>query len=283
MDQKDPSTPQLETILKSESFSEEAPAGLEASFQVKFVKDGGVVVCTPQDDEPPKSSDKLSISFKSSKPVPAEIKDYISRNLGSFEFSEEGDERRFSFDLKLKDIAFDEINTAYQDFFKGKTDEVILDMHYKRSEPSSQLIERFQKFHRVPLFLHLMEKSQLTLKLSQHSALLDAFFEFGKSSNIALLDSPIGLTRLISFAKLNAVFAPFESLPHQVFEDIQFDQREVFRDFILPFENPLNEFIFAPGEEGYLRVEGTILNILEYSVNVRLPGISELVKHAKQL
>lgn len=283
MDSVNPSTPLLETVLKSESFSVEETACLEASFKVRFVKDGGVIVCTPQDDEPPKSSDKLSISFKSSKPVPTEIKDYISRNLGSFEFSEEGDERKFSFDLKLKDIAFEEINAAYQDFFKGKTDEVVLDLQYKRSESSSDLIERVQKFYRVPLFLHLMEKSQLDLKITNHSSLLDAFFEFGKSANIPLLNSPFVLIQLIRFARLNAIFAPFESLPHQVFEEAQFDQREVFKDFILPFENPLNEFIFASGEEGYLRVEGTVLNILEYSVNVRFPGIAELIKHARQL
>lgn len=269
----------IELDFKSETFDENH-VPLSFHLRVEVAPNAGEPL--PEATAEGKSFDQLVISFVSKKPVSAEVKEYISNNLGTFELIENGDEKKFCFELKIKDIGIEEINDAFNAHFKKHVQGVVLDIDFRRSETFEQCYQRMNSFFRTPAILHAIEKSHLRMTLDKHSQLLAGFFDFLKAK-VPQLKSKLVFSQIFSLVSSQIVYSDFQKFNHKIFEKLEYDQREIFKELLTPFDNPINEYIFGGDEPGELHIKGTVVNILAYKVDVKLPKFNEFIKQVSKL
>lgn len=219
------------------------------------------------------SEDLLKIQFSHSKPVPEEVKDYISSNLGVFDLTEAGQEKTLVFELKINDINIELIRKVFEKYFASEAANAFMSLSYSRSQKPEDWIADFRSRSDVPLLLHLLEHSKVKLEGKDVINILKSLFSYVKSENPSLMQSWMNLLLTLATVKTTGIVHSFKKLPEQTFAQMEFEQRDNIKDFFFLMDNPINNYIFEAGEPGRLKISGRILNILNYEFEGSFPNM----------
>ena len=229
-------------------------------------------------------SDALFIRFKSSKEVPQEVKDYITTTLGTFDLVENGNEKTFSFELKIKDIDTESIKTAYKAHFEKQSEKFDFKVRYQKSQSLSELAEQLKVKYRAPLLFHLLEKSALKVEIGSYDVLAKSLFSYLKSQKVPVLN--FFLNFFDNFQDINGeiVMNSLADMDENLMEEMGWDQKENFKEVFGSLDNPINNYIFDEEIEGQeLIITGKILNIVNYEFKSKVGGLKEFLKKVENL
>lgn len=265
---------------KSENYKEGGPEGARFALTLTFNTPEAAPEPGKEKEKPTGSEDLLRIRFRHSRPVPEEVKDYISSNLGIFELTEEGDAKTLTFELKINDINIELIHTVYQKFFAGPLKQTRVALSYDRRQSLDDWAGELREYSQVPLLLHALECAHLRLEASHGVEVLKALFEFIRAEKAPLIEPWMDLALTLLSLRAKGELRSFKKLDLGVFKELEFDQRDNFQSFIYPFDNPINNYIFEEDQPGELEVSGRILNILNYEFKGRFPGLRGFIEKA---
>ena len=243
---------------------------LEQSLDFKFSLS---LNTAPAPEAQADTEDLLKIQFSHSKPVPEEVRDYISSNLGVFDLTEAGHEKTLVFELKINDINIELIRKVFEMYFAPEAREAFLSLSYSRSQRPDEWVADFKTRSDVPLLLHLLEHSKIKLEGKDVINILKGLFSYVKSENPSLLQSWMNLLLTLATAKASGVVHSYKKLPKKSLAQMEFEQRDNIKDFFFLMDNPINNYIFEAGEPGKLKISGRILNILNYEFEGRFPNM----------
>ena len=228
-------------------------------------------------------ADLLNISFKHTKSMPEEVIEHINNNLGSYDLSEDKatNMKTMTFELKINDIDSQKIMDVFEDFFAKKSKNSCFEVNYQRSQQMEQFTQELKEFSQVPVLLHLIEHSKLTINATDFNPLIDSFVQFLKSQSQLELAKVVRVCMLLKRFNGNLKFVSYKDGLDKDFQEAFLDQRDLFKEFFLAFENPLMRYIFENDQEGYLVIQGRILNILKYEVIVNAKNLCEFLYKIK--
>ena len=277
MEQK--STARIECL--AENFVENTPNSTKISLKVNF--NNAFVKNDQSGEEAEKSQDTLKITILNEKPIPQDVKTYIQENLGVFEFSENESEKSFLFELQINDINTDAVRAIFETHFAQNIQNFALSFDYEKSEDLEVFGQELKTYHRVPLFLQLMEKARLNVNCDAPAEIVASLLELLKANNSTTLHPWVKVFVFFLRIKMRMEGFSFKKLNLKAFEDMNFDQIDNFKEFFLPLDNPINSYAFSGQRECSLKVSGRILNVLDYEFFARLPNFSKLIDQVDQL
>jgi hypothetical protein len=219
------------------------------------------------------AEDLLKIQFSHSKPVPEEVRDYISSNLGVFDLTEAGHEKTLVFELKINDINIELIRKVFEKYFAPEASKAFLSLAYSRTQKPEDWYAEFKSRSEVPLLLHLLEHSKVKLEGQDVINILKGLFSYVKSENPMLLQPWMNLLLTLASLKTKGVVNSYNKLPENIFKEMEFEQRDNIKDFFFLMDNPINNYVFEAGEPGRLKISGRILNILNYEFEGSFPNL----------
>lgn len=74
-----------------------------------------------------------------------------------FELIENGDEKILVFELKINDIAIDQIKNAYKTHFEGKLDQFYFEVLFQKNQNLEELLASMKTHYQLPFFFQIME------------------------------------------------------------------------------------------------------------------------------
>lgn len=269
--------------LQSESFDSSFASPISFKFNMNL---GASTDTTNTDAEEQTEhiADSLFIKFNSPNEVPQDVKDYITNSLGAFDLVENGPEKTFIFELKIKDINIDDIRQMYKENIEGKAEDFGLDCEYKMSQTLDSLYQQLSEKFRVPLMLHLTHKAKAELNVGNQDKLLTAILSYAKSQNIPIADFAGHFIGMFSNVKGEVELATIDDFDEKMMEEVNWDQKENIKEVFGSLNNPINNFIFAEENAGQeLVVSGRILNIVNYEFRACFNGLPSFLKKVEEL
>lgn len=238
----------------------------------------------PESPEDQNDADTLFIKFKSKKKVPDSLKNYIESNLGNFELIENEEEKIFIFELKINEIDFESIQEAYENYFSKNMSNFLFEMKYEKSQNLLELLAQMKKYHRIPFMFHMLEKSKLKININSFEKIFKGLSDYLNSLNLHSFTVLFKLINLVDNLKMDVFNKGIEKHDHEFFENMDWDQRGVYQQICLAFENPINSFIFDEEfEDQELVISGKILGILNYEFKAKLGNMKEFFNGVKGL
>ena len=230
-------------------------------------------------------SDLLYITFKQTKKIPDDVVDHINNNLGTYDLTEDETthEKTMVFELKINDIDSKKILQVYDDFFMTRLSDAKFELDYKRSQSAENFANDLKQYSQVPVILHLIENSNLQVTANNHNLILDSFIQYLRSQSELDIAKFVKGFQFIQSLKAKFVYKSFKNGLDNDFSLASLDQRDLFKEFFLAFENPLVKYIFENGQDGKLNIKGRILNIINYEVNVELKNAAEFLYKVKTM
>ena len=197
---------------------------------------------------------------------------------------ENGPEKTFIFELKIKDINIEDIRQMYKDNIEGKAEDFSLSCEYTMSQSLDELYQQLQAKFRIPLLMHLTHKAKLEFNSNNQDKLLKAVLEYAKSQKLPIADFASNLMGM--FANVNGTFelGTIDDFDEKMMEEVNWDQKENIKEVFSSLNNPINNFIFAEENEGQeLVVTGRILNIINYDFRASFNGLPSFLKKVEEL
>lgn len=272
--------------LRSDNFAEEHASPLVFELHASFgpSSDSQENVQNEQQATSEQTmSDTLMIQFKSSKEVPQEVRDYISTTLGTFDLVENGNEKTFIFELKIKDIDTESILNAYKTHFEKHTEKFAFNVRYQKSQSLDELAEQLKASYRAPLVFHLLEKSALKAEIDSYDKVAKGLFSYLKSQNIPVLNFFLNFFDNFQEMRGEVVMSSLKDMDDKLMEEMGWDQKENFKEVFGSLDNPINRYIFDDEQNQELIVSGRILNIVNYEFKSRVEGLKNFLKKVEQL
>ena len=265
--------------IQSENYNPSSTSKISIELNTSLAK------TTKQENEnDPNDADTLFIKFKSKKKVPESLKNYIQTNLGNFELIENEDEKIFIFELKINEIDFVSIQEAYESYFSKNLSNFLLEFKYENSQNLQELLAQLKKYHRIPFMFHMLEKSKLNININSFEKIFDSLSKYLSSLNLHSFTALFNIINLVDGLKLDVLNKGIEKHNHQFFESMDWDQRGVYQQICLAFENPINNFIFDEEvADQELVISGKILGILNYEFKAKLGNMREFFDGVKEL
>ena len=276
----------VDLLVQSEEFVPDHPQDQSISFRLNLSLGTSKDILTKTDEQNDEESiaDTLFIKFRSSEPVPDEVKDFVTNTLGTFDLVENEDEKTFIFELKIKDINIDEIKNMYSDYIENKAEDFGIVCEYTMSQNFDSLFEQLKAKYRVPLMMHLSHKARFSLTMDNQDKLLKAILAYAKMQNVPVFDFVFNAVSLFKSVKGNCQLASINDFDEQMMEELNWDQRENIKEVFGSLDNPINRFIFSdknPNQQ--LEITGRILNSINYSFTANLSGLPDFLKKCDSL
>ena len=265
----------------AENFAKDQQGGSKLSLNLFFDPTGA-----KQEGESPKTEncdDTLKIRIVNDQKITDGVKNFIKENLGTFEFSEHEKEKTFVFELKINDINFSAIREAFETHFAKSSAAFAVKLSYEKSQPLDAFADDLKANSRVPLFLHLLENAQTQFASDAPAEFLRSLLALMEANGGKVLAPWVKILLCFSRIKMRCENFTYKKFEQKAFDDMDFEQKENFKEFFGALDNPLNNFVFSGQEASELKVTGRILNVLGYEFTASLPGLEGFLRKVEQM
>ena len=237
-----------------------------------------------EDNNTEDETDLLEITINGLQDIPEDVSEHIKSRIGNYELKkdESKNETTLIFDVNFSHVNRNEVFKSYFKFFEQERDyNSKVNISYAKKGNMKELLESFVEKKEIPLVLHLMEKSELTLDIDSPEFLLVSTINFMKKN----FNEPSNLLELLidKFQAINGkmVLGDINKFDISFWRNLNLDQTQNFGGFFDLWRTPLLGFIFGEGE-GKLKVKGTILKFVEYEFNMRILDFKNFLDELSQ-